>query len=43
MYRGKPYAATEFYAKDGMLPTLTLEPWADVDEDGSGEIRELAA
>ena len=43
MYRGKPYAATEFCAKDGMPPTLTLEPWADVDEDGSGEICELAA
>ena len=44
IYSGKPYAASCFETEDGMPPMLTLEPWADVDEDdGSEEIRMLAA
>ena len=42
MYKGVPYAASDFATENGMPPTLTLEPWADVDEDAE-EIRMLAA
>lgn len=42
MYKGVPYAASDFTTENGMPPTLTLEPWADVDED-TEEIRILAA
>ena len=42
MYKRVPYAASDFSAENGMPPTLTLEPWADVDEDAD-EIRMLAA
>ena len=42
MYKGVPYAASDFATENGMPPTLTLEPWADVDEDVE-EIRMLAA
>lgn len=44
MYKGIPYAASEFSARDGMPATLTLEPWADVAEsEDAGEIRMIAA
>ena len=40
---GKPYAATEFKAEGGRPPTLTLEPWADVDEaKDRGDLKLLA-
>ena len=42
MYKGLPYAASDFATENGMPPTLTREPWADVDEDAE-EIRMLAA
>jgi len=46
MYKGVPYAASDFSTENGTPPTLTLEPWADVDEDAdedAEEIRMLAA
>ena len=42
MYKRVPYAASDFSTENGMPPTLTLEPWADVDEDAD-EIRMIAA
>ena len=42
MYKGLPYAASDFATENGMPPTLTLEPGADVDEDAD-EVRMLAA
>jgi len=42
IYMRKPYAATEFATENGKPPMLTLEPWADVDEDQK-EIKRLAA
>ena len=42
MYKGLPYAASDFATENGTTPTLTLEPWADVDEDAE-ENRMLAA
>lgn len=44
MYKGEPYAATEFKIEGGFPPELILEPWADVDErDDSDRIRAEAA
>lgn len=44
MYKGVPYAASDFAAKDGMPPVLTLEPWADVlESQEAGEIQALAS
>lgn len=42
LYKGKPYGATEFTAIDGKPPTLTLEPWADIDENNNCEILKIA-
>ena len=42
MYVGVPYAASDFATEGGRPPMLTLEPWADVDEDAD-EIRMIAA
>ena len=41
MYKGVPYAASNFSTEEGRPPTLTMEPWADVDEDAD-EIRAIA-
>lgn len=44
MYRGKPYAATEFSAEGGAPAKLTLEPWQDVLESADAqEISDSAA